>query len=1174
MAASSSYCSPSSSAVTIPTPGKSILKRPPQQQQSLFSRFTKFLPTTQAHTDDETKPLKRAHFILPEIAIVYPISSINPPSTPALKDEKRAIEDREFERRRRVVRAPPTSPGAESDGWWNMDKVESFYRECCAGCDDDPDPAISAAFKNASHASPRTVDLSGVQLTITSAAVLSDVFTIEWGLRKVVFRECDLDEHTLKPILHSLLIPGTLSFLSVASNRRLKASAFRLIGAYIKKAKSLRFLDLAQNSLDKRAIEYVVAGLESPPEQGLESLRLDDCALRPAALEALCRAVRTSSLKHISLRHNRISSTGGVALALMIRDYPDTMPNPISISPTPSSSGTPASSTTSSPTTSVSSLPPITSPPGTPTTTQLPLPPPSNKTGPVLPPPRHPSQAPMQTTYTPYIPRNKRRGAAAPGPTSPLAVTAQQIPIITSSSQGGVTARYPVPAQAGSGHGRQEGSATAAGRHHNAGPSAALLDRVRALDALPRLGALRTLDLKGNDLRNGIAYLAQVLKRNRTLKLLNLSENKLDVLCLVAIAEALKYNSCLETLDMSKNPCSGPSLDGIQSLRTAFTLNTSLKRLFLSSTHVSSAGAIALAEFLPESTSLLHLDLTNNAIDLAGVMALNSGLKSNHVMRCLDLNIPPADEKFAKMCREILNTCIRNTEEAERSSRGGFAASTGSAPTSAISETPGATASQIVSGRGQKKGVWGLIEDSELARSIRKDEEKKIENSVITRARGCVNQLKAFIASSPSPSPAPSPLLGVPPAVTKRQRPAAQEMTAASEAVILELVAAIQETQDPERLEELLSVNDEINALLAQISSGGSGSSSVGSVDSGVVEGGGRPKLVLQGLGLSFDNDADTAIGISGNENGNDYATQLLDTGECENGTDVSDVSDVGAVGVDGGVVGSGIEGEERVEEEEEEEETPTTPRIDKGKGRAEPEQEEPEKVLSPSYVIDSEDEDENGIPEEIAALMPSPTERSRSWVEEEGEIFRKGNILLGPEELEGEYAGEELRKELLEAMVERPPPRPIHDEFGVDGFLGPGLDTLDPTPMNVPLSPPPPSVGTPTIHSPGFSNGFGLSSPTGEQQKPPPRPYIPRKTSSASIMSVISPSVGSPGPGLQSPASGGNGVGMATSPSPPVVGSASGGSPNALAHVPTFVKRVRSVDSGGTSSGSGSASG
>lgn len=63
---------------------------------------------------------------------------------------------------------------------------------------------------------------------------------------------------------------------------------------------------------------------------------------------------------------------------------------------------------------------------------------------------------------------------------------------------------------------------------------------------------------------------------------------------------------------------------------------------------MSSAGAIALAEFLPESASLLHLDLTLNNLGLAGVMALSSGLKANHVMRCLDLNIPPGDEEMAR----------------------------------------------------------------------------------------------------------------------------------------------------------------------------------------------------------------------------------------------------------------------------------------------------------------------------------------------------------------------------------------------------------------------------------------------------------------------------------------------------------------------------------------------
>jgi protein phosphatase 1 regulatory subunit 37 len=119
----------------------------------------------------------------------------------------------------------------------------------------------------------------------------------------------------------------------------------------------------------------------------------------------------------------------------------------------------------------------------------------------------------------------------------------------------------------------------------------------------------------------------------------------------------------LETLDLSRNPCSGPALEGvrptlafsfartaqlplkIQSLRTAFTLNTALKRLFLSSIQLTSAGAIALAEFLPESASLLNLDPTVNNIDLA----LSKGLKANHVMRCLDLNIPPDNDEFASI---------------------------------------------------------------------------------------------------------------------------------------------------------------------------------------------------------------------------------------------------------------------------------------------------------------------------------------------------------------------------------------------------------------------------------------------------------------------------------------------------------------------------------------------
>ena len=64
-------------------------------------------------------------------------------------------------------------------------------------------------------------------------------------------------------------------------------------------------------------------------------------------------------------------------------------------------------------------------------------------------------------------------------------------------------------------------------------------------------------------MQNGITYIAQVLKRNRTLKVLNLSDNRIDAAGLASLAEALKYNSTLETLELSSNPCCGPSSEGV-----------------------------------------------------------------------------------------------------------------------------------------------------------------------------------------------------------------------------------------------------------------------------------------------------------------------------------------------------------------------------------------------------------------------------------------------------------------------------------------------------------------------------------------------------------------------------------------------------------------------------------
>ena len=332
---------------------------------------------------------------------------------------------------------------------------------------------------------------------------------------------------------------------------------------------------------------------------------------------------------------------------------------------------------------------------------------------------------------------------------------------------------------------------------------------------------------------------------------------------------------------------------------------------------MTSAGAIALAEFLPESASLLHLDLTMNSIDIAGVMALSSGLKANHVMRCLDLNIPPADEEMARyvilkchsyemlmmlwctrMCRDILESCVRNTEEAEKASQGGL------------------------SGRGEAKGVWGMIEQSELAKSIREDDKKKVDERLdvssppsrnptdipspsteqtdsdfVTQCRARKDALEDLLARSPSSSsssPA-SPVSG----------PDA-ELVESTREMMKSLVITIERTTDPSNLETLLALNDDLMSVLGRLEHK-------------------PPRLTLQGLGL------DTGATIA-----NGHTTHSP--------------------------AGNASPAQGKPQPSDDEDGSPITPRVDKGKGRAEPEPEPVESILSPTFLI-SESDDEDGDP-------------------------------------------------------------------------------------------------------------------------------------------------------------------------------------------------------------------
>lgn len=89
-------------------------------------------------------------------------------------------------------------------------------------------------------------------------------------------------------------------------------------------------------------------------------------------------------------------------------------------------------------------------------------------------------------------------------------------------------------------------------------------------------------------------------------------------------------------------------------------------------------------------------------------------------MRCLDVNVPPNDPEMARLSREILRCCVRNTEMIANPK----------AP-SDVDEGKGASSLSmsedldLLFGAGTRGGVWGLIERSELARGVKQDVERE-----------------------------------------------------------------------------------------------------------------------------------------------------------------------------------------------------------------------------------------------------------------------------------------------------------------------------------------------------------------------------------------------------------------------------------------------------------------
>ncbi|CAB3398974.1 unnamed protein product [Caenorhabditis bovis] len=191
--------------------------------------------------------------------------------------------------------------------------------------------------------------------------------------------------------------------------------------------------------------------------------------------------------------------------------------------------------------------------------------------------------------------------------------------------------------------------------------------------------SIQLLDLRNNSLGDsGVRHISDALRHRETLEKSSLSalvlwNNHITGASMDCLAEALKVNTKIETLNIGKNKL---DVDGVARLKPAIVSSSHLHRLGLQNTNIDCQGAIILAECMADNTALLRVDIRDNPIALAGLLALHSAMKLNKSITLLNIDancvklssekVREYQEEFERYFNEIQEYCNRNKEEAKK----------------------------------------------------------------------------------------------------------------------------------------------------------------------------------------------------------------------------------------------------------------------------------------------------------------------------------------------------------------------------------------------------------------------------------------------------------------------------------------------------------------------------
>ncbi|ORZ15556.1 hypothetical protein BCR41DRAFT_422319 [Lobosporangium transversale] len=177
-------------------------------------------------------------------------------------------------------------------------------------------------------------------------------------------------------------------------------------------------------------------------------------------------------------------------------------------------------------------------------------------------------------------------------------------------------------------------------------------------EALKANRCLTTLNLRNNLIGDeGVMALSEGLKANRTLITLDLMGNSIRKEGALALLEVLKTNTTLVTLDLDYDSL------GKEGILLLSKTNTTLTSLSFSSKEIGDEGALVLSEALKANTALTTLNLQPNLIGNEGALALSEALKANTALTTLNLDGNSIGDEGALALSEALKanttlTCL------------------------------------------------------------------------------------------------------------------------------------------------------------------------------------------------------------------------------------------------------------------------------------------------------------------------------------------------------------------------------------------------------------------------------------------------------------------------------------------------------------------------------------